>query len=93
MEIKHKMAQLWQYLKITLNLGLFFKKILLLRIKQRLESLFINFKDKIELYFKEKLIKIIFIIIIILKVLQDLYILLIILNFKIGKNTHLLTIV
>ena len=93
MEIKHKMVQLWQYLKITLNLGLFFKKILLLRIKQRLESLFINFKDKIELYFKEKLIKIIFIIIIILKLQQDLYILLIILNFKIGKNTHLLTIV
>ena len=78
MEIKHKMVQLWQYLKITLNLGLFFKKILLLRIKQRLESLFINFKDKIELYFKEKLIKIIFIIIIILKLQQDLYILLII---------------
>ena len=93
MEIKHKMVQLWQYLKITLNLGLFFKTILLLRIKQRLESLFINFKDKIELYFKEKLIKIIFIIIIILKLQQDLYILLIILNFKIGKNTHLLTIV
>ena len=93
MEIKHKMVQLWQYLKITLSLGLFFKTILLLRIKQRLESLFINFKDKIELYFKEKLIKIIFIIIIILKLQQDLYILLIILNFKIGKNTHLLTIV
>ena len=92
MEIKHKMVQLWQYLKITLNLGLFFKTILLLRIKQRLESLFINFKDKIELYFKEKLYKIIFIIIIILKLQQDLYILLIILNFKIGKNTHLLTI-
>ena len=78
MEIKHKMVQLWQYLKITLNLGLFFKTILLLRIKQRLESLFINFKDKIELYFKEKLYKIIFIIIIILKLQQDLYILLII---------------
>ena len=48
------MVQLWHYHKITLNLGSFSKKTLLLKIKQILENYFINLEDNLDLLLKDK---------------------------------------